>query len=458
LVSLQIHKDNRTEIIAKPKEITLCLLLWSDDGLTNQNLMKQDRIIATYRIETAHPVMRAAEIMAGEQSCGTFIRVPGETDELRANHGARVERITELEAVHTPSLPFSKPPKNHDGTFQRAEVVLSFPLANMGASLPNLLATVCGNLYELQEFSGLKLIDLELPRAFADKYPGPQFGVAGTRALTGVTDRPIIGTIIKPSVGLSPDQTAKLVSTLIEAGLDFIKDDELMANPPHSPFHERFRAVNRVINDYANRTGKKPMYAVNITGEIDDMLRHHDEVLAGGGTCVMVSVNHVGAPAVAHLRKHSQLPIHGHRNGWGMLTREPYLGIEFKAWHQIWRLAGVDHLHCNGLRNKFWEPDESVITSARACLTPMYDDKPNIVMPVIASAQWAGQAVDTYQALRSADLMYVCGGGIVAHPDGIAAGVLSVRQAWEAAMQGVTLEEAAKTHEELRRAMETFSR
>ena len=418
--------------------------------------MTTERIIATYRIETAHPLERAAEIMAGEQSCGTFIRVPGETDELRANHGARVERITELESVDTPSLPFSQLPKNFDGKFKRAEVVLSFPLANMGTSLPNLLATVCGNLYELREFSGLKLLDLELPQAFADKYQGPQFGVAGTRKLTGVTDRPIIGTIIKPSVGFSPAQTAALVSTLIEAGLDFIKDDELMANPPHSPFSERFKAVSRVTNEYAERTGKKPMYAVNITDEIDEMLRHHDEVLAGGGTCVMVSLNHVGAPAVAHLRKHSQVPIHGHRNGWGMFTREPYLGIEFAAWHKIWRLAGVDHMHCNGLRNKFWEPDESFIASARACLQPMFADKPYVSMPVIASAQWAGQAVDTYREVGSADLMYVCGGGIVGHPDGITAGVLSVRQAWEAAMQGVALNEYAATHVELRRALATF--
>ncbi len=419
--------------------------------------MTADRILATYHIETAHPLARAAEVMAGEQSCGTFVRVPGETDELRANHAARVERITELETVDEPALPHSKPPKNHDGKFKRAEVVLSFPLANMGASLPNLLATVCGNLYELHEFSGLKLIDLELPHAFADKYPGPQFGIEGTRKLTSVKDRPIIGTIIKPSVGLTPEQTAELVKTLIEAGLDFIKDDELMANPPHSPFSERFAAVSRVINEYADRTGKKPMYAVNITDEIDEMLRHHDEVLAGGGTCVMVSLNHVGVPAVAHLRQHSQLPIHGHRNGWGMLTREPYLGIEFKAWSQIWRLAGVDHLHCNGLRNKFWEPDESVIRSAKSLLTPMYEDKPYLAMPVIASAQWAGQAVDTYEQVGSADLMYVCGGGIVAHPDGIAAGVLSVRQAWEAALQGVALEAYAKMHEELRRAIEKFS-
>ncbi|MCW5969099.1 MAG: ribulose-bisphosphate carboxylase large subunit family protein [Blastocatellales bacterium] len=418
--------------------------------------MAGDRIIATYWIETSHPLEFAAEVMAGEQSCGTFVRVPGETAELRERHAARVERVTELEIVDAPSLPHSTSPENHDGGFKRAEVELSFPLANMGASLPNLLSTVCGNLYELREFSGLKLIDLKLPRAFAEKYPGPQFGVAGTRRMAGVEGRPIIGTIIKPSVGLSPEQTAELVKTLIEAGLDFIKDDELMANPPHSPFSARFAAVSRAINDYAERTGKKPMYAFNITDELDEMLRHHDEVFLGGGACIMVSLNHVGAPAVAHLRRHSQLPIHGHRNGWGMLTRAPYLGVEFRAWSQVWRLAGVDHMHCNGLRNKFWEPDESVVASARACLTPLFEDKPCIAMPVIASAQWAGQAVDTYREIGSADLMYVCGGGIVAHPDGVAAGVLSVRQAWEAALAGVMLEDYAATHRELQRALEKF--
>jgi ribulose-bisphosphate carboxylase large chain len=415
-----------------------------------------DRIIATYRIETAHPLDLAAEVMAGEQSCGTFVRVPGETDELRERHAARVERITELDEVVEPSLPFSKPPKGHTGKFKRAEVMLSFPLENMGASLPNLLATVSGNLYELREFSGLKLIDLDLPAAFADAYQGPQFGIAGTRRLSGVEGRPVIGTIVKPSVGLSPEQTAELVCTLIEAGLDFIKDDELMADPPHSPFEKRVEAVMRVINDQAEKTGKKAMYAFNVTGEIDAMLKHHDTVLAAGGTCVMLSLNHTGAPSVAHLRRHSQLPIHGHRNGWGMLTRSPYLGVEFKAYQKIWRLAGVDHLHCNGLRNKFWEPDESVIASAHACLTPLYEERPYIAMPVLASAQWAGQAVDSYQALASVDVMYVCGGGIVAHPNGIAAGVASIRQGWEAALAGKTLEEYAQDHIELRQAMEKF--
>ena len=118
--------------------------------------MSSQRIFATYRIETPHPLERAAEAMAGEQSTGTFVRVPGETEELRRRFGARVERITELEAVDQPSLPGSRPPRGTSGPirYRRAEVVLSFPLENMGPSLPNLLATVAGNLYELREFSG----------------------------------------------------------------------------------------------------------------------------------------------------------------------------------------------------------------------------------------------------------------------------------------------------------------
>jgi ribulose-bisphosphate carboxylase large chain len=285
--------------------------------------MSSQRIFATYRIETPHPPERAAEVMAGEQSTGTFVRVPGETEELRERFGARVERIDELEAVEQPSLPGSGPSRGAGGPvrYRRAEVVLSFPLENMGPSLPNLLATVAGNLYELREFSGLKLIDLDLPPAFAEAYPGPQFGVEGTRRLAGVGGRPIVGTIIKPSVGLSPEVTAALVKTLIEAGLDFIKDDELMANGPHSPLERRVEAVMRVVNDFADRTGKKPMVAFNITDEIDAMLRHHDAVAAAGGTCVMVSLNSVGLPAVAHLRRNCRLPIHGHRNGWGLISR-----------------------------------------------------------------------------------------------------------------------------------------
>jgi ribulose-bisphosphate carboxylase large chain len=336
-----------------------------------------ERIHATYRIETAHPLETAAEAMAGEQSSGTFVDVPGETAALKARHAAVVEEITSLETVEEPTLPGSAPPDDgSDTTYRRAEVVLSFPQENIGASLQNLLTAVAGNLFELRYFSGLRLLDVDIPARMADAFPGPQFGIDGTRDVVDVRERPIIGTIIKPSVGLSPEDTASLVEELVESGLDFIKDDELIADPPYSPVRERVQAVMDAIHDHEERTGKTVMYACNITGDVDEMLERHDVVKDAGGNCIMVSINSVGLSGVTKLRDEADLPIHAHRNGWGALSRCPQLGFDYEAYQTFWRLAGVDHMHVNGLRNKFCESDESVIASARECQTPIASDVP----------------------------------------------------------------------------------
>lgn len=411
------------------------------------------RIYATYRIETSHPLEKAASVMAGEQSAGTFVKVHGETPELTARFGARVERIMPLGNISQPALPGART-TNGDVRYQQAEVVVSFPFDNIGSSLTALMTAVGGNLYELSQFSGLKLIDVQIPRQILDAYAGPQFGIAGTRQLSGINERPLLGTIVKPSVGLSPGETAALVRELCEAGLDFIKDDELQSNAPYSPLEARVKAIMPVVRDHAQRSGHQVMYAFNITGNIDDMLRGHDLVLAEGGTCVMVNVIPVGVAALAHLRNHAALPIHVHRAGWGMFGRHPLLGMEYSAYQKFLRLAGADHLHVNGLQNKFCESDESVITSARAVLTPLsLGETP---MPVFSSGQWAGQAPATYAALKSLDLIYLAGGGIMAHPSGPAAGVASLREAWEAALSGISLAEYARTHPALRESMEMF--
>ncbi len=416
-------------------------------------------ITARYLIETAQPIEKAAEMIAGEQSSGTFLPIPGETEELKARARARVTQITLLDSVDTPSLRGARPASSSAaaGTgerYQRGEITIEFPFDNVGANLPTLMATICGNLYELSDHSGCKLLDVELPDEFAERYPGPAFGIEGTRRLCGVLDRPIIGTIIKPSVGLSPAQTAQLVGELGDAGIDFVKDDELMADPPHSPFAERVGHVMAEVNRLADATGKKIMVAFNITDEIDAMRRHHDCVLEAGGTCVMVSLNHVGWAGVSAIRSHSQLPIHGHRNGWGMLTRHPLLGIEFTAYQKLWRMVGVDHLHVNGLQNKFWEDDESVVRSITAMQRPLFGGYH--AMPVISSGQWGGQASETYRRTQTLDVMYVAGGGIMAHPLGPAAGLRGIQQAWEAAASGIPLQEYARSREELRVTIAKF--
>ena len=402
------------------------------------------RVRASYVMTTALDPAAVADGIAGEQSSGTFIALPQEDEALKARAAARVEALDEIAGTH-------------DGK-RRFALTLSWPLANFGASLPNLVATVAGNLFELKQVTALKLLDIELPEAFAGAYPGPGFGVEGTRRLAGVSGRPLIGTIIKPSVGLDPDGTAAIVEQLCSGGIDFIKDDELQADGPACPFDERLRAVMDVIRRHADRDGRRVMYAVNITGELDEMRRRHDLVEELGGSAIMVSLNSVGLVGFSALRRTTHLPIHAHRNGWGYLGRSPDHGWSYVAWQKLWRLAGADHMHVNGLANKFWEPDESVLESARACLTPMFSGKPCLAMPVFSSAQTAWQAEPTWKALRSPDLIFCAGGGIAAHPGGVAAGVRALRDAWTAAMAGIPVEKAAQDSRALREALATFGR
>jgi ribulose-bisphosphate carboxylase large chain len=416
-----------------------------------------DMIRCTYYIESPYPPEKAAAFMSAAMSAGTFTRVPGETEALRQRFSAQVETVRPLDTASNPYLHY-RDIKPETQTYYRAEVVIAVPLDITGTELATVMAVIAGGVTELKELSGIRLLDIELPAAFSEAHPGPQFGVEGTRRLAQAYDRPIFASIIKPNFGLTPDQTAAIVRQLAEAGVDFVKDDEKMTNPPYSTIAMRVAAVMPVIEQVADQTGKKTMYAFNISSDDpDQMLRHHDAVLAAGGTCVMVNINHIGYAGVRHLRQHSQLPIHAHRNGWGMLTRAPLLGMNFAAYNKLWRLVGVDQLHVNGLRNKYWETDESVIDALKHCLTPLFKTEDRL-LPVVGSGMWAGQLPETYARAQSADFMYIAGGGIQGHPGGPAAGVRSLMQAWEAAIQGVTLETYAGDHAELRQALEHFGK
>lgn len=198
------------------------------------------------------------------------------------------------------------------------------------------------------------------------------------------------------------------------------------------------------------------MYAFNISDEMDEMSRKYEKVLNSGGTAVMISLNSVGLSASKKICDLGNLAIHGHRNGWGMLNRHPLLGIDFVAYQKLWRLAGVDQLHVNGIDNKFWESDDSVVNSIEACLKPLLGGYS--VLPVVSSGQWGGQAFETYKRTKTTDLLYMAGGGIMAHPDGPRGGVIALQQAWEGAVNGLSLEEAAAHYPEFQKSVIKFGK
>ena len=417
--------------------------------------MPRSVIRMTYRIETAGDVVTLADKIASDQSTGTFVEVPGETSELKARVAARVVDVRTLEPASTPSFPETNASDRR--VYSRGEADIEFPLDAVGTDLAALTTIAIGGVFSIKGFSGIRVVDMKLPSEFGEAYQGPQFGVAGSRALTGVHERPIIGSIVKPALGLRPHETAALVRELVEADVDFIKDDEKLASPAYSGLADRVKAIMPIILDREQKTGRKVMYAFGISNvDPETMVRNHDIVADAGGNAAVVNINSIGFGGFSYLRKRSRLVLHAHRNGWDILTRHPGLGMDFRVYQQFWRLLGVDQFQINGIRAKYWEPDDSFVRSFEALKTPLFSPR-DCPLPVAGSGQWGGQAPETFERTgRTQDLLYLCGGGVVSHPGGPAAGVRAVRQAWEAAVAGVPLEAYAREHRELAQSIAKF--
>ncbi|WP_419759858.1 3-oxo-isoapionate-4-phosphate decarboxylase OiaX [Acidisoma sp.] len=410
----------------------------------------------TYRIETGGDISRLAEKIASDQSTGTFVAVPGETADLKARCAARVADIRMLEPHDGPAFPQNRV---EGGVYARADVDIDFPMEVIGTDIAALVTIAFGGVFSVRGLSGVRIVGLSLPPEFIRAHPGPAFGIAGSRRLTGVYGRPLIGSIIKPNLGLAPSEVADVTRELVEAGVDFIKDDEKMMNPRYAPLADRVRAVMPVILDHEQKTGRKVMYAFGIgSADLDTMLRHHDIVADAGGNAAVIPINSIGYGGMSYLRKRSRLVLHAHRTGWDMLTRHPDLGLDFSVYQTLWRLLGVDQFQVNGIGAKYWEPDDSFVRSFHDCMTPLLDESDR-ALPVIGSGQWGGQAPETFARNGgSVDLLYLGGGGIMGHPGGPGAGVRAITQAWEAAVAGIALEEHARDHRELAQSIEAFGR
>lgn len=398
----------------------------------------QRSIRATYYLESEIAPERAAAAMAGEQSSGTFVAVPGESPELHERHGAQVVGVEPLGDCQ-PSLPSRTVPEK----VQAALVTVDFPMENVGTDLATLQTAVAGNLFELGQLYACRLQDIRLPDEFVAAHPGPAFGIPGTRRLIDGVEGVMIGTIVKPNVGLQEDEFRQVVRELALASIDLVKDDELMTDPGYLPLERRVAIATEEIRAAEQVTGHPTMYAFNITGDLAGLRRRHDLVVEAGGRCVMLNVPVMGIPALAWLRSFASVPIHAHRAGLAASMRAKALGVDYRVWQQLARLAGADHLHASGLGSKFYETDDEVAANIRSLLEPL--GATTTPVPTLSSGQNVTTPGPTYAAVESTDLLMLAGGGVAAHPDGPTAGVRSLRDAWAAAVAGVPLAEAARS-------------
>lgn len=320
-------------------------------------------------------------------------------------------------------------------------------------NMPNILSSIAGNVFGLRALRRLRLVDVHFPESLARSFPGPRFGVEGVRELLGVRGRPLLGTIIKPKLGLRAGDHARVAYEAWIGGCDIVKDDENLAGQGFNPFEERVSETLEWRDRAEEETGERKVYMVNVTAEAGEMLRRAEYVKESGGEYVMVDIVTCGFSALQTLRRNLPLVIHGHRAGHAAFTRLEDHGISMKVLARASRLVGVDQLHVGTVVGKMSESREEVLENVEAIREPMYGLKP--VLPV-ASGGLHPALIPKLLEVFGVELVIQAGGGIHGHPLGTLAGARAMRQAVEATLEGYSLEEYAGKHEELAIALKTW--
>lgn len=318
-------------------------------------------------------------------------------------------------------------------------------------NMPNILSSVAGNVFGLEDIANLRLNDITFPAELIKSFKGPEYGIDGIRKLTGVYDRPLVGTIVKPKLGLIVKDHAKVAYDAWYGGCDVVKDDENLSSQKFNPFEERVISTIEKRDRAESETGEKKVYLINVTAELEEMKRRAQFIEDIGGRYMMIDILTTGWSSLQTMRDAGfKLIIHAHRAGHAAYTRSLKHGINMVVLARVSRLLGVDQLHVGTAVGKMAETREEVIANKEACVEPMGDIKP--VLPVASGGLHPGMVPKLVEFFGK-DTVIQAGGGIHGHPDGSVSGATALRQAVDAAMEGISLEDYSRNHEELAKAL-----
>ena len=405
-----------------------------------ENLDSENFVIATYYCATKPTtnMVKFAAALAIEQTCGTWLKVPGETPEVRERAIGRVVGVYEA-----PSYQIGIPA---DVTERHFIVRIAYPWHNFGAQFSMMLSTVIGNI---SSSGKVKLIDLEFPKSFLAEMKGPKFGVPGIRELLGVYDRPLLNNMIKPCIGLTPDKTAELAYEAAVGGVDVIKDDELVCDPPFCRLEDRVKAVMEAIKRADEVKGEKTLYAFNITAPAMQMRDNAYRAIDAGANALMVNFASCGLDTTRMITEDPNInvPILAHSDYTGAQYESEWSGLSATLiGAKLPRLAGLDMVIGLTPYGKFPMMMDTFVNMGIQMLAPLGHIKPVFPMPGGGTTQ--GHIEDVIHKFGK-DVMIAAGGAIHGHPMGPAAGARAFRQGIDAVCAGKSLEEAGKEYEEL---------
>ncbi len=409
-----------------------------------EGLDREKYVLAKYVISanTKDYVKLAAEI-AVEQTVGTWVKVPLETEELIQTHGGKVVSVFEV------------PDYTYEAATEGPRTIVlevAFPVINFGNQIPMLLSTVIGNISML---GSLKLVDLSLPRSFTDPFPGPRFGVKGIREYLNVPERPVTNCMIKPCSGLSPEQAGEQFYEAALGGIDIVKDDELIANASYSSVAERAAICMAAEKRAYEETGERTYYAVNVTDSPKRMLDNVKAAMDAGVNMIMVNFLTAGIGSLRMLADMDLgVPLMAHPDFAGTYSWAPETGMSAHlTLGKLVRLAGADIVVYPISHGKIPIRQEAYVKIAMALQDDFAGKKPAWPMP--GGGTHAGMTELMVDELGK-DVILGCGAAVHAHPMGTQAGARSLRQAVEAANEGIPIKEAAAKFKELGAAIDLW--
>lgn len=329
------------------------------------------------------------------------------------------------------------------------------------SSVPQMLSSIAGNIFSMELLDNLRLQDISFPKEVIKNFKGPKFGLDGIRRLIKVNDRPLIGTIVKPKVGLSSEKHAEVAYNSWIGGCDLVKEDENLTNQKFNPFEKRVKLTLKSRDKAEKETGERKMYLPNITAPTcNEMIERMKFVKGNGGEYAMIDIIPAGWTALQTLREANDdlgLVLHAHRCMHSAFTKNPKHGISMLVIAKLTRMIGLDQLHVGTVLGKMHGSKEEVLSVRDECvLSNVKEDYPlNILsqdwrnikpMFPVASGGLQPLMIPELVKIFGNDIILQFGGGIHAHPSGTKAGAMACRQALDAVINNISLTEAAKKY------------
>jgi 2,3-diketo-5-methylthiopentyl-1-phosphate enolase len=405
--------------------------------------LDEDRfVVGTYYVEDSRPdwefVDHLAQVqrLALEGSTATWMEVKEETPEVRERLTSKVLGYYEVPASA--------------GT-KKAIVQLAFPTAawEENVNVPMLLLSISGNIFAFCD--KVRMLDVFIPRSVAAKFNGPKFGIEGIRELLDVHDRPLCLQIIKPKMGMTPEETAAQTYQSALGGADLCKDDEMCSELANCSFDDRLEAVLKALQKAEQETGERTLYMVSVTDEVDRIQEKARRAVRAGATGLLVAYP-VGLSTLKVLADDPEInvPILWHVSH--MLAVLPTMSFTVLA--KLARLCGADMMLTPSLWSSLQVCSiEEELRTSQTLRAPFHNIKRAWPMP--AAGMYPGLAEVLIQE-HGIDFIVPAGGGMLGHPMGYKAGAMAWRQAFDAVLMGKTLQQAAQEHAEFRAAAETW--